>query len=351
MKKIKISKKYIGPDEPAYIVAEAGVNHNNSLALAKKLISTAAKAGVDAVKFQTYKAEKLVTKTAPRFWEWEGEEKKDGTQYDSYSAMDKFPLKYYPELLKTCREYGVDFISTPFDEDSADFLIKLGMPAVKISSSDVTNIPFLKHVAKSKLPIFLSTGASTISEIEEAVHAIEGEGNRKIVLLQCTLCYPTDPKDSNLRVLKTYSEIFPEYPVGVSDHTLGITVPIAAVALGAKFVEKHYTVDKTLPLSPDHHLSVDPKEMREMVSGIRTAEYALGTSKKFVLPCEKVTYQYDKRSLVSAKEIKAGENITRAMLICKRPGTGIRPKFMDIVVGRRATCDIPEDTTITWEMI
>ena len=351
MKKIKISKKYIGPDEPAYIVAEAGVNHNNSLALAKKLIISAAKAGVDAVKFQTYKAEKLVTKSAPRFWEWEGEEKPEGTQYDSYSAMDKFPLKYYPELMKTCKEHNVDFISTPFDEDSADFLVKLGMPAVKISSSDATNLPFLEHVAKYKLPIFLSTGASTIGEIEEAVATIESQGNREIVLLQCTLCYPTDPKDSNLRVLKTYSELFCEYPIGISDHTLGITVPIAAVALGAKFVEKHYTVDKNLPLSPDHHLSVDPAEMQAMVQSIRITERALGTNKKFVLPCERITYKYDKRSLVAAKEIRGGEKITRAMLTCKRPGTGIRPKFMDIVIGRKAAMDIPEDTTITWGMV
>ena len=351
MQKIKVGKRYIGPNEPTYIVAEAGVNHNNSLALAKKLIITAAKAGVDAVKFQTYKAEKLVTKIAPRFWKWEGEEKQDGTQYDSYSAMDKFPLKYYPELMRTCKANGVDFLSTPFDEDSADFLVKLGMPAVKISSSDITYLPFLAHVAKYKLPIFLSTGASTIGEIEEAVETIEEAGNKKIVLLQCTLVYPTPFKDANIRVIPTLANLFPQYTIGISDHTLGTAVPPAAVALGARLVEKHYTINKNLPLSPDHHLSVDTPEMKQMVRAIRNVEEALGTSQKYVLPSEAITYKYDKRSLVSTRDIPMGTRITQEMLTGKRPGTGIRPKFLSVIAGRRASRDIKEDTTITWEMV
>jgi N,N'-diacetyllegionaminate synthase len=351
MQKIKVGKRYIGPNEPTYIVAEAGVNHNNSLPLAKKLIETAARAGVDAVKFQTYVAGKLVTKIAPRFWEWEGEEKQDGTQYDSYSGMDKFPLKHYPELVKTCKKYGVDFLSTPFDEDSADFLVKLGMPAVKISSSDITYLPFLTHVAKYKLPIFLSTGASSVGEIEEAVETIEAAGNKKIVILQCTLVYPTPFQHSNIRVIPTLAKIFPQYTIGISDHTLGIAVPPAAVALGARLVEKHYTVDKTLPLSPDHHLSVDTAEMGSMVTSIRSVEEALGESQKYVLPAEAITYKYDKRSLVSTQDIPAGTRITREMLTGKRPGTGIRPKFLSIVVGRKAQKHIKEDTTITWDMV
>ena len=348
---IKIGKKTIGPNHPAYIVAEAGVNHNNDLARAKELIITAAKAGVDAVKFQTYVAGRLVTKTAPRFWEWEGEENPNGTQYDSYSTMDKLPLEAYPELVKTCEENGVEFMSTPFDDQSAEFLIKLGMKAMKIASSDLTDLPFLKLVAKSGLPIFLSTGASTYEEIDEAVRTIEAEGNKQIVLMQCTLHYPTDFKDANLRVIPTLQKMYPNYMVGLSDHTPGISVPPAAVALGAKLIEKHYTTDKNLPLSPDHHLSVDPPEMRQMVDHIRQVEAALGDGRKYVLEAEAATYKYDKRSLVATKDIPAGTVITADMLTRKRPGTGIKPKFLDTVIGRTARVDIKEDTTITWDMV
>ena len=351
--RIKVGKRYIGPNDPTYVIAEAGVNHNNSLKRAKELIVKAAKSGADAIKFQTYKADRLVTKKAPRFWEWDGEPISDGTQHDSYETMDvsKFPLKHYPELIKTCKKHDIEFLSTPFDEDSADALIKLGMKAIKVSSSDVTNIPFLKHLAKSKVPIFLSAGASTIGEIEEAVAAIESTGNKKIVVMQCTLHYPTKFEDANINVIPTLAKIFPRYTIGLSDHTLGTHVPPAAVALGARVVEKHYTTDKSLPNSPDHHLSVDPEELKEMIDAIRHVEAALGTSEKFVLPCEAKTYKYDKRSLVTNCDIKKGQKITKKMITYKRPGTGIRPKFVDIIVGRVAQKDIPEDTTLTWEMV
>jgi sialic acid synthase SpsE len=351
MKKITIGNKIIGPDEPAYIIAEAGVNHNGSLKRAKELIIKAAKAGADAIKFQTYKAEKLVTKSAPRFWDWKGEEKSKGTQFDSYSELDKFPLKYYPELIKVCKKNNIEFLSTPFDEESADALIKFGMKAIKVSSSDVTNLPFLVHLAKSNLPILLSTGASTIGEIEDAVQVIEKTGNRKIILLQCTLVYPTPFKHANLRVIPTLEKIFPQYTIGLSDHTLGTHIPPAAVALGARVIEKHYTVDKTLLKSADHHLSVDPVELKEIVDAIRDVELALGDSRKYVLPAEKETYKYDKRSIVSARNIKKGEIITKDMIVNKRPGTGIRPEFQSIVLGRKARKDIKEDTTIMWSMV
>ncbi|KKW09103.1 MAG: NeuB family member [Candidatus Kaiserbacteria bacterium GW2011_GWA2_49_19] len=348
---IQVGKKTIGKNHPAYIIAEAGVNHNNSLELAKKLIVTAAEAGADAIKFQTYQAEKLVTKTAPRFWEWGGEEKPDGTQFDSYKTMDKFPREYYPELFHTCEEHGIEFLSTPFDDESADFLITLGMKAIKVASSDLTDLPYLTHIAKSKLPIFLSTGASTIGEIEEAVHAITSQGNDQIVIMQCTLSYPTDYPFTNLRAIQTLAHIFPDYVIGLSEHTLGTSIPPAAVALGAKLIEKHYTVDKTLPISPDHHLSVDPNEMKAIVTAIRQVEQALGDGNKRVLEVEKITYQYDKRSLVSTQDIPAGMTIAADMITRKRPGTGIRPKFLEVVVGRKAQKDIPADTTLTWDMI
>ena len=353
MREVKIGGCKIGSGQPCFIIAEAGVNHNNSLARAKDLIKKAAIAGADAIKFQTYKAERLTTKVAPRFWEWKGEPIKKGTQYDSYRTMDvdKFPLKHYPELIKTCKKYGIEFISTPFDEDSADALVKFGMKAIKVSSSDVTNLPFLQHLAKHKLPILLSVGASTMGEIEEAVRTIEEAGNKKIVIMQCTLVYPTPDEHANLRVIPTLRAVFPEYPIGLSDHTIGAAIPPAAVALGACMVEKHYTVDKTLLKSADHWLSVDPAELKEMVTAIRHVEAALGTSRKHVLPAEQHTYLYDKRSLVSACDIKKGVRIMKKMLTHKRPGTGVRPKYRDIVVGRRASVDIPADTTISWEMV
>ncbi len=351
MAKIKIGDRVIGAGEPAYVIAEAGVNHNGSLDRAKDLIRKAAESGADAIKFQTYKAEKLVTKQAPRFWNWEGEEKQDGTQYDSYSKLDKFPLEYYPELIKTCQASGIEFLSTPFDEDSAKALVNFGMRAIKVSSSDVTNLPFLSNLAKYGLPILLSVGASTVGEIEEAVDAIEKEGNKNIVIMQCTLVYPTPFEHANLKVIGTLSTVFPEYPIGLSDHTLGTSIPPAAVALGACMIEKHYTVDKTLMESADHWLSVDPAELKQMVESIRNVEKALGTGKKYVLPAEAETYLYDKRSLVSACAITAGTKITAEMLTHKRPGTGIRPKYVNIVIGRNARTDIPEDTTITWDMV
>lgn len=348
---IKVGKKIIGPGYPAYIVAEVGVNHNNDPERAKELIRSAARAGVDAVKFQTYTAGRLVTKTAPRFWEWEGEEKPDGTQHDSYSTMDRLPLDVYPELIKICEENGVEFMSTAFDDDSLDFLVKLGMKAIKVASSDLTDLPFLRRAAKSDLPIFLSTGAANYEEIDEAVRTIESEGNDKIVVMQCTLRYPTDYQDAHLRVITTFQKMYPRYLIGLSDHTLGTAIPPAAVALGAKVVEKHYTVDKSLPLSPDHHLSVDEPEMKQIVQAVRQVEAALGDARKRVLEVESETYQYDKRSLVATCRIRAGTVITAEMLTRKRPGTGIKPKFFDVVVGRKARMDIPEDTTITWEMV
>ncbi len=351
MTKIQIGERIIGSGEPVYIIAEAGVNHNGSLDRAKELIKKAAEAGADAIKFQTYKAEKLVTKKAPRFWNWDGEEKKNGSQYDSYSELDKFPLEHYPELIKTCKEHGIEFLSTPFDEDSADALVKFGMRAIKVSSSDVTNLPFLEKLAKYNLPILLSVGASTMGEIEEAVETIEKTGNKKIVIMQCTLAYPTRFEDVNLRVINTLSIIFPNYPIGLSDHTLGTSIPPVAVAFGACMIEKHYTVDKALMKSADHWLSVGPVELQQMVESIRNIEKAIGTPRKYILKAEQETYLYDKRSLVASSAILKGTTITSQMLAQKRPGTGIRPKYHDIVIGRQARVDIEEDTILTWDMV
>ena len=347
---IEIGKHIIGGDEPTYIVADAGVNHNCSLDRAKELVIKAADAGADAIKFQTFKAEKLVTKTAPRFWNWGGEEIPNGTQYDSYSKLDKLPLDAYYEIAATCTRHNIEFLSTPFDEESADFLTaELDMKAIKVSSSDITNISFLKYLAKKQLPMMVSTGAATLGEIEEAVNTIRNEGNEKIIILHCTLCYPTEAKDANLRIISTLKTVFPQYPIGLSDHTKGITIPIAAVALGAKVIEKHYTIDKTLLKSADHWLSVDAQELKDMVNNIKMVESALGSSEKKVFDVEQVTYKYDKRSIVAAKDIPGGTIIGEDMLVMKRPGTGIQPKFIDLITGRKAVKDIKEDTLLSWD--
>jgi len=345
---LKIGKHKLG--KKTFVILEAGVNHNGSVDRAKELIIKAAKAGADAIKFQTYKADKLVTKTAPKFWNWEGDKDKK-TQYDAYADLDGFPMGAYSALMEVCEQNGIEFLSTPFDFESADYLNKIGMPAFKVASSDITYLPYLKHIANYGKPILLSTGASTIGEIEEAVETIKGEGNNQIILLQCTLCYPTATKDANLGIIPTLSKVFPELIIGLSDHTRGITAPIVATTLGAKVIEKHYTVDKTLLKSADHWLSVDPEEAKEMIKGIRDVDLLIGSNKKRVFECEEDTRKYDKRSIVSACDIPKGTQITRDMLICKRPGTGIAPKFINIIVGRIAQEDISEDTIIKWQQI
>jgi sialic acid synthase SpsE len=345
---IRIGGEEIGDNNPTYVVAEAGVNHNGSLSRAKRLIKEAAKAGADAIKFQTYKAEKLVTKTAPRFWDWEGEDVPDGTQYDSYSKLDTLPESAYPEMVKECRKNKIEFLSTPFDSGSADFLDNLGMPAFKMASADLTNLPFLEYIAEKGKPMIVSTGLATLGEIEDAVRVINNTGNKQIILLHCILSYPTKPEDANLRMIQTLQNVFSDIPIGISDHSIGITIPTAAVTLGARLVEKHYTIDKKLLLSADHWFSVDPSELAQMVENIRTVEKALGSRWKRPLKSEELALKYARRSIVAAKDIKRGEKITEEMLDIKRPGTGITPNFYNIIVGRTARRDIKADTLIQW---
>jgi sialic acid synthase SpsE len=348
MRKIKIGNKTIG--EGVYVIAEFGVNHNGSLERAKEGIIKAAQAGAVAIKFQTYTADELVVKGTKKFWNWEGDQQfKD--QHAAYKALENFPMEWYPELIKTCEENNIEFLSTPFSFEAADQLHALGMKAFKVASSDLTHIPYLKHIAKYRKPILLSTGASTLGEIEEAVRAIEEMGNDKIILLHCTLKYPTDPKDANLNLIKTLADIFPNYPVGISDHTLGATSSIIAAAMGAHVVEKHYTVDKTLPNSADHWLSVDPTELKQICDGVKLVTELRGSSEKKVFECEEETRKYDKRSIVTKVPLKRGQLIERGMLTFKRPGTGIPPKFVDLVVGRICQMNLNADTTIKWKHV
>jgi sialic acid synthase SpsE len=319
------------------------------VALGRRLIETAQEAGADAIKFQSYTASKISTRVAPRYWVERADP--NGTQWDTFDKLDKLSPADFESLLVHARRVGITAFSTPFDDEAVDFLAALDVPAFKIASADLTCHGLIGRAARYGRPMILSTGTSTLGEVEEALEVCRRAGNEEVVLLHCTLKYPCPPEGINLRMMAHLMRAFPEVPVGLSDHSLGTSVPPAAVALGACMVEKHFTVDKTLPGSPDHHLSVDPPDMKALVEGIRTVEKSLGKAEKGLEPLEVEAWRYARRSVTSATAIPRGATITRAMLTYKRPGTGINAKHLDAVVGRVARVDIPEDTTLTWDMV
>ena len=346
---MKIGNKTLG--DRAYIIAEAGVNHNGSLDRAKRLIKAAADAGADAIKFQDYTADDLVVKGTPKFWDAESKVDEGLDQYQAYELTGGFPRENYIELIKCCEENNIEFLCTPFSIESAAYLDSIGMKAFKVASSDMSYYPLLEHLSKLGKPILLSTGASTMAEVQEAVDVIEGAGDAPIVLLHCTLCYPTKTEDANLNLIKTLKDEFINIPVGISDHTLDAYTPALAVAMGAVVVEKHFTLDKTLDISADHWLSLDSDQFREMVALIRHAEVAKGSKQKQIFPCEEITRQLDKRSIVTAVQVAEGETIRKNMLTYKRPGTGIAPKFVKLVIGQKAKRTLPANTTLLWSML
>ncbi|MDO8487491.1 MAG: N-acetylneuraminate synthase family protein [Candidatus Curtissbacteria bacterium] len=349
MKTIKIGGKKIGGNEPVFIVAEAGVNHNGELERAKDHIRLAKEAGCDAIKFQNYTAERLVTKKAPKYWHVGPNDGK--TQYETFSVLDELPENNYQKMMDYAKEIGIILFSTPFELEAVDLLEDINVPAYKIASADIIYFPLLSKVAKTGKPIIMSTGAATIGEIEEAVNFIKKCGNDQIILLHCILSYPTAADDANLLMIDSLRGLFPEIPIGFSDHTFSPLTPAFAVMRGARIVEKHFTTDKTLPDSPDHQLGVDPAEMKQLVDAVRLAEESLGKGLKEPVESEMEAQRFARRSVTSLVDIKKDTKITKDMLIGKRPGMGIPPKFIDIVVGRKAKADIPADTTITWDLI
>ena len=341
----KIGKVLVGNGEPV-IIAEAGVNHLGRMDYAERLITEAANAGADIIKFQTYKADKLATKDAPRFWSWKGEKEPAGTQFDSYSNLDMFGYDQYLMLKSICDHNNIEFMSTPFDYESVDLLEKVGVAAYKMASCDITNLPLLRYVASTGKPILLSTGASTINEIKNAIKSIEECSDAPIVIMHCTLCYPTKDNDANLLALNDIASNFPSHVLGLSDHTLGTVIPISSVLLGVEVIEKHYTFDKTLPLSADHWLSVDPQELKEIVEGAMRVANAKGKSKKLLFDCEVPAHKYARRSIVTKIPLQPGDVISENNVTFKRPGTGISPSEFDIVVGRRVKSYLAEDAVI-----
>jgi len=348
MKKVSIANRLVGEGEPCFIIAEAGVNHNGDVNLAKKLIEVAKESGADAVKFQAFKAEELVIKGAEKA---EYQKRTTGKEESQFEMIKRLELseEVHFELKDYADSQGIVFLSTPYDEGSVDFLVKLGVSALKISSADITNHPLLSHIAAKNLPLILSTGMSSLGEVEEAVEVIVNGGNQQIILLHCVSCYPAKIEDVNLRAIKTLRQTF-RLPVGLSDHTLGITIPIAAVALGACAIEKHFTLDKKLP-GPDHRASLEPEELKGMVKAIKDVEKALGNGIKRLTVAEEENKKAARRSLVTRVDIPAGAVITEEMLDIKRPGNGIEPKYINLIIGRRAKETIGSGEVITFSKV
>lgn len=332
-----------------FIIAEAGVNHNGDLQLARKLVDAAVEAGADAVKFQTFKAEEVVTPGAERAqYQKDNMPERDENQLEMIKRLE---LSYaqFRELNDYCRQKGIIFLSSPFDLESIDFLAELGVPYFKIPSGEITNYPLLRRIAEKKRPVILSTGMATLGEVEGALRILREAGAKDITLLHCTTNYPALPEEVNLRAMLTMKQAF-ALPVGYSDHTMGIAVPIAAAALGAEMIEKHLTLDRNLP-GPDHRASLEPGEFKELVVAIRQVEKSLGDGIKRPAPGELAVMPAARRSLVAARDIAAGEIITESCLTARRPGTGIPPNLWDVVVGRQARRDIAAGSILSWDMI
>jgi N,N'-diacetyllegionaminate synthase len=345
--KLAISGHQIGDGSPCFVIAEAGVNHNGDVELGEKLIEAAKSAGADAVKFQAFKAGRLASIGAKKAT-YQNKIAKEDSQLEMLRKLELTDDEFR-ELSDHSRGMGVVFLSSAFDFESADLLDRLGVAAFKVGSGELTNLPLLRYIGGKGRPVIISSGMSTMGEIGEALETVRGAGCDRIVLLHCVSSYPTRIEDANLRVIKTLRDRF-GLPVGFSDHTLSLIIPAASVALGAVIVEKHLTLDHDLP-GPDHEMSLEPDEFREMVKNIREVEASLGDGVKRVTESEKGVREAARRSIVAAIDIKAGTMITPEMLDVKRPGTGIEPKMIDEIVGRRAKRLIKRDELIAWDSL
>ena len=328
-----------------FIIAEAGVNHNGSIVLAKQLIDLASASGADAIKFQTFKAKNLVVKNAPKA---EYQKQVTNTTESQFDMIKKLELneEAHKELLAYCHKKNILFLSSPFDHESIDLLDKLGLKIIKIASGEITNLPFLRHIGSLGKEIILSTGMSNLDEISESLNVLIDSGTHKskITVLHANTMYPTPMQDVNLNAILTIKEKF-SVKVGYSDHTLGIEVGVAAVAMGASCVEKHFTIDKTMD-GPDHRASLDPNELKELVRSIRNIEKALGSYEKRPSPSEIVNIDAVRKSIVASKAIKKGDVLSSSNLTVKRPGTGLSPMMWDKVLNHLADRDYEIDELI-----
>ncbi|OZI68287.1 N-acetylneuraminate synthase [Bordetella genomosp. 1] len=337
-----------------FIIAEAGVNHNGDSDLALRLVDIAADAGADAIKFQTFSADRLVLKGAPKA-EYQRKQTGAGDQYDMLKALE-LPEAAYEALVRRCEARGIEFMSTPFDAEAAEFLVRLGMKRIKVPSGEITNLPFLRTLARHGKPIILSTGMSTLEEVEAAVDTIRkeresarlgGELREVVTVLHCTSNYPAAASDVNLRAMHTMRDAL-DLPIGYSDHTDGIEISIAAVALGARVVEKHFTISRDMA-GPDHKASLEPAELQALVRGIRSVEQAQGDGVKAPAEKELAVRALVRRSVAAGRAISKGERFDEQSLVLLRPGTGIPPAQLEQITGRVAARDIAAGTALSWD--
>ncbi len=344
---IEIEGRSIGQDQPCFIIAEAGVNHNGERDMALRLIDAAAEAGVDAVKFQTFSAKRLASRYAPKAEYQRNVTDASETQLEMLQRLELSQSDHLA-LIAHARTRGIIFLSSPFDESSADFLERLGVPAYKIPSGEITNLPFLAHVARKGMPLIVSTGMSDMREVDTAVRVIQRSGNPPLALLHCVSNYPAQPCDINLRAMKTMRDAY-HVPVGYSDHAEGNAIALASIAIGASIIEKHFTLDRSLP-GPDHRASIEPDELRDLVRCIRDIERSLGDGRKVPAPSEMETAQVARKSLFAATFIPCGSMMTEQTIVARRPGCGISPQEWVRVIGLRTRIDIREGDMLNWEM-
>ena len=348
-KTINIGDRVVGPGQPVFIIAEAGVNHDGDMEMAKALVDAAADAGADAVKFQTFNARALASIDAPKADYQLAGAGRDESQYAMLLRLE-IDADGHRIIEAHCKSRNIVFLSSPFCQDSADLLARMDMPAFKIPSGEIINPLLLRHIADLGKPVILSTGMARMHEVKTALHWLEEAGAKDIILLQCTSNYPADPANCNLRAMQTMAETLKK-SVGFSDHSVGNEIALAAVALGACVIEKHLTLDRTGTGGPDHAASSEPEEFAQLVEGIRKVETALGHGRKEPTASEALVAAVARRSIVAAVAIPAGTEITASMLAVRRPGTGIDPTKIDDVVGRQAKSDIADGTQIDLGMM
>ncbi|WP_376797505.1 pseudaminic acid synthase [Thermogemmatispora sp.] len=345
---MKIGNRHVGSGHPVFIIAELSANHNNDFDHAVKLVQIAKEIGADAIKLQTYTPDTLTIKCDADYFRvsegllWSGK-----SLYDLY-AEAYMPWEWQPKLKKIADELGIMLFSTAFDSTAIEFLEEMNVPAHKVASFEITDIPLIEEMAKTGKPLIISTGMATLGEIDEAVNAALRAGARDIALLKCNSAYPAPPEEMNLKTLPHLAQAF-GLPVGISDHTLGIAVPIASVALGCSIIEKHLTMSRAIP-GPDSAFSLEPNEFRAMVEGVRTAERALGCV-SYSLGQEEARSRVFRRSLFVVEDVKAGETFTEKNVRSIRPGHGLPPKHMKNVLGRKAATDVSKGTPLSWDLV
>lgn len=345
----RIGERKVGPGHPSYIIAEAGSNHDKNMDTAKELIDAALRSGSDAVKFQSFTADRIAADTSHPIAKLNDEFGQYGDTLRSFYAKAELPPGWIKELFAYAREKGITPMSTPFDEYAVDELVELGMKAIKIASFELVHLPLLKHCAQTGLPMILSTGMATLGEIEEALETVEKAGGTEVALLHCNIEYPPAMEDIELRAINTMRNAF-GVPIGFSDHTRGTHIPVAATALGACVLEKHFTLDRSLK-GPDHGFALEEDELTTMVTSVREVEKALGRGRKGPVAAEQKHRSRGRRSLFAAKPIPSGTKLSADMLTVLRPGIGLHPRHLDTLIGHTVRQDLQAYDPITWECV